>query len=362
LHADDCAGVRFLYPTNAANYGTLKGTVLKNGLPVLGAAVTAYDSVTNAIASTLTQSNGGYRLYRLAPGAYRLRVTPLDNISFATRLCSGYDVAPDYDGADTNFLPTATSSATVTIGTTNTLDFTVTDGAPAFRISRIATPTTSLDAFGYSGVPAQLRAGQSNYYVGVASANLPTNNATFTVSGNGLNFGPLTYLTANGLNFIFVPLKISSNATPGLRDFIVSKGSDTNYAPGYLAILPTVTDDNFDGLDDSFQRKYFAPFTSTNASPIADPDGDKFNNQAEYVSGTVPTNGASFLKVDSVTTTASGSTVRWLGSSGRRYQVSSRTDLSSAGWQDIGPVLSSTNYFDNTATNGARYYRVRALP
>jgi hypothetical protein len=363
LHADDFGGVRFLYPTNASLYGALNGTVLKDGLPVHGATVTAYDSGTNAIAGTLTRPDGSYQLFRLPPGNYRLRVTPLDSNGAAQRLCAGYDVDfEEYGSADISFLPTATTPATVTANATNTVAFSVVNSSPALRISRIVRPATSLAAFSYSGVPVQIRAGVSNLYVGVASTTLPTSGATFLVTGDGLTVGAPTYYTGSGLNFIFATLKVSSNATPGLRDFIVTNNTGAAYAPGYLTILPTVTDDNFDGLDDNFQRTYWAPFTAASAAPNANPDGDPFANAAEFIAGTVPTNAASFFKLTTVSHAAGSTTLRWLGSVGKKYQVSARTNLGAAPWMNLGSVQTTTNYLDTTASNTLRYYRVQAVP
>ena len=365
LHADDFAGVRFLYPTNNSYYGAIKGTVLKDGSPVLGAIITAYDSGTNGMFSTLSHADGTYELSKLPSGAYRLRVTPLDDY-VSTRLCAGPDVDfNEFGSPDTMFLPGDWTLTTVSVGIANTVDFNVVNAAPSWRISRIVRPTTDTppSSFNYSGVPVQLRAGQSNYYVGVAwSPSVATNGSRLIVPGDGLTTGSPIFYSNGTLNFMFASLKISSNATPGLRDFIVSNATTYAYAPGYLTILPTVTDDNFDGLDDNFQRTYWAPFTSTNAAPGSDPDGDSFNNYAEYISGTVPTNSASFLKVVGVTPTGGGTTVRWLGSTGKRYQVSSRSNLTSAVWQNIGSVQTVTNYLDATPTNTSRYYRVQALP
>jgi len=368
LHADDFAGVRFLYPTNGHLYGVLGGTVLKNGSPVLGAVVTAYDAATNAIAGALTRANGTYQLQRLLPGSYRLRVTSLDETNAINRLCSGNDVDfEEFGAADTTFLPTTSAPVSVIANTTNTQNFAVVDGSPSWRISRTVRPLTALGPYTYSGVPVQLRAGSSNYYVGVGwSVSVPTNGTRLIIPGDGITVGVPSFGSATNsggpLYFLFASVRISSNATPGLRDFIVSNATTYAYAPGFLTILPTITDDNFDGLDDNFQRTYWSPFTSPNAAPTANPDGDLFNNLAEYISGTVPTNAASFLKVTGLSSTPSGTTVRWLGSVGKRYQVSARTNLTTDAWQNLGGVVTATNYFDGTPPGPQRYYRVHALP
>lgn len=369
LSPDDVAGARLLYPTNSAGiYGALRGTVLKDGSPVFGAAIFALDSSTNAVAGTVTKADGTYEMNKLPPGNYRVRAVPLET-AVSTRICAGIDIInPDYGSADTSFLPTPNYATNVIAGVTNAFDFNVPNSTPAMRITRVIRPTTSLASFPVGGTPVQLRAGSSNYYVGVASANLPTSNASFLTTGNGLTIGSPMYFTSGGLNFLLASFSVSSNATPGIRDFIVVNNADSSfaYANGMLTILPTMTDDNWDGFDDIFQRTYFAPWTTNAAAPTADPDHDGYNNYAEYISGTIPTNSASYLKVLSTTTTGSGTTVKWTGSAGKRYQLTSRTNLTTATWQNVGGVFTASNsapqFLDTTATNGMRFYRVQALP
>ncbi|TAL05810.1 MAG: matrixin family metalloprotease [Verrucomicrobia bacterium] len=369
LSPDDISAARILYPASAlTNLGTLKGTITKSGSPVLGAAVYLETTGSNVIAATVSRSDGTYQLNALTPGNYFVRAAPLDAY-VSPRLAAGPDISSDFNSADTSFLPTANTSVTLTANTTNTVDFAVTSGTPAFRITRIRTPTTTSGAYSINSTPVSLRAGQSNYFVSVFSADLPTSGATFTISGDGLTLGSPSYQPGTvfvGLNGISMSISVSSNATPGLRDFIVTQGANVAYANGFFEVLATNMDYNFDGFDDVFQRTYFAPWTSTNAAPAADPDHDGYNNYAEFISGTVPTNSASYLKVLSTTTTGSGTTVKWTGSAGKRYQLTSRTNMASAPWQNLGGVFTASNsapqFLDTSATNGMRFYRVQALP
>jgi hypothetical protein len=170
-----------------------------------------------------------------------------------------------------------------------------------------------------------------------------------------------------GLNGISLSISVASNATPGLRTFIVQQGGNIAYANGFLVVQSPVMDYNFDGLDDLFQRKYFFPFTSTNAAPGADPDGDGFNNLAEYIAGTNPTDSSSFLKMLSATSAVNGTTVVWQSVPGKRYQVSTRTDLASGSWQNIGSVVTAgagatAQLLDGSAIGGTHFYRVQVLP
>ena len=195
----------------------------------------------------------------------------------------------------------------------------------------------------------------------MASASLPTSGATFIITGGGLTLGAPTFATLAGLNFISVPISVATNATPGLRSFVVQLGNSVAYANGFLEIKSPVPDFNFDGLDDRFQRQYFPLFTAPEAGPNADPDGDGFNNEAEYIAGTVP-----LPKIESVTLTSSGSTLTWASAAQRRFQVWSRQDLANDSWRTVGSPITATNgltqFTDVAATNSLRFYRLEALP
>ena len=367
LSDDDVAATRFLYPTAVASYGAIKGTVTKNGGPVFGAAVFARNPASNTVAGTVTLSDGTFLVGSLPPGNYQIRIAPLDDSGASSFLIRGQNISSDFASADTSFLPSTNKSVSVIAGTTNTSDFVVTDGSPAFRITKISDPTPNPpSSFALGPLPTSMRVGQSNYSIFVASADLPTNNATLNITGDGLTIGPPNFFSQAGLNFIYVSISVSSNATPGLRDFIVQQGGNLAYANGFLEIQPASLDYNFDGLDDAFQRTYFPLFTSAQAAPNADPDGDGLSNTGEYVAGTNPTNAASVLKMLSVSNAPGGAAVRWQSVAGKKYQVSSRTNLVTASWQTNGaPVLGGSStalYLDATATNGIRFYRVQVLP
>ncbi len=375
LAADDIAGGRCLYPLSLTNSGAVKGTVTKDGSPVLGAAVFAQTSAGNVVAGTVALPNGTYEISSLAAGEYQIRVAPLDPFAGA-RLIMGFDIAnssastnSDFTSADADFLPTTNVTTVVSANSTNTVNFSVATGTPAFRITHIRAPTTSSGAYSISSLPTLLRAGLSNRFIGVFSDSLPTNGATLTITGDGLTLGNPTYQPGNvfvGLNGISISISVSSNATPGLRNFIVQQGVNVAYANGFLEIQPASLDYNFDGLDDAFQRQYFPLFTSPPAAPNADPDGDRMNNSGEYVAGTNPTNAASILQMLVPTNAPGGKTVRWQSVAGKRYQLSSRTNLTTSVWQNIGAAVTATGptteFFDSTVTNGIRFYRAQVLP
>jgi hypothetical protein len=82
LQQDDIAGVSDLYPTAPAalETGGIVGRVTKNGQGVFGAHVVAFNPESGALIGNFTlNSNGDFVIARLPPGAYLLRVEPIDD-------------------------------------------------------------------------------------------------------------------------------------------------------------------------------------------------------------------------------------------------------------------------------------------
>lgn len=82
LQPDDIAGISDLYP--AADFrsrtGSIGGTVTKNGAGVFGAHVVAFNLQSGAMVGNFTlDTNGTFAIAGLEPGAYVLRVEPLDD-------------------------------------------------------------------------------------------------------------------------------------------------------------------------------------------------------------------------------------------------------------------------------------------
>jgi hypothetical protein len=368
LSLDEISAARSVYPIAAqvATRAALKGQVTKNGSAVLGAAVILEGNDGNAVAGAVTRPDGTYLTPSIAPGNYQVRVTPLDSSSAFYTLVQGADIASEYGGADTTFLPTGNTAVALTAGVTNTQNIAVTSGNPAFRIAFIRAVTANSSSYSYAPLPTSIRVGQSNYTVGVASDTLPTSGATLSITGDGLTLGTTTFVTLGGFNFMSVRISVASNATPGLRSFVVQQGPNTAYANGFLDLVPASPDYNFDGLDDVFQRRYFPLFTAPEAGPNADPDNDKFVNSSEYVAATVPTDSTSLLRIERIRQDASGATVTFRSVAGKRYQLYSKLQLPGSTWQTVGtPVTGlagTTSAADPSATSGMRFYKVQVLP
>ena len=368
LSDDEIAAMRFLYPANGISNAKISGTVRRHGVGILGAAIIAEDVNGNLVGATVSRENGTYDLAGLAAGTYRLRVTPLDPATAgAEKLMRGIDVAYEYENAVTGFLPTAILTTTLNAGQTLTHDFTVTTGTP-MRITSISKPTTLPDLVSVQRHAVSLSPGQQNIFVAVSGATLKS-NSVLAITGNGITMGPTRFLEnriAGNIHSVVAAVSISSNATPGLRSFVVTAGKDVAYANGFLEIAAPLVDYNFDTLDDLFQRQYWLRWTVPEAAPGADPDQDLFSNAFEYRTGSNPTNSASYrLPIHSITRTSPAATLSVETEAGKRYQLYARGTLGSGAWEVVGrPFTASGNQltFTDSAAADEKFYRVALVP
>lgn len=82
LQSDDIAGISDLYPTDdfARNSGSISGRVTRDGQPLFGAHVIAFDPATRTMVANFTlNAQGQFSIGGLTPGPRILRVEPLDD-------------------------------------------------------------------------------------------------------------------------------------------------------------------------------------------------------------------------------------------------------------------------------------------
>lgn len=98
LKADDIAGVGDLYPS--ADYGretgSIGGRITKDGQPVYGAHVVAFNPATGRLVGNFSFDEGRFAIAGLDPGPHILRVEPIDDAD----LDSFFD---EVDGVDVDF-------------------------------------------------------------------------------------------------------------------------------------------------------------------------------------------------------------------------------------------------------------------
>ena len=77
LQPDDIAGIHVMYPKAGTNLGSISGTITRDGQPVFGAHVVAYDPIEDRLIGALTLPDGSYHIGGLAAGRYLMEVLPL---------------------------------------------------------------------------------------------------------------------------------------------------------------------------------------------------------------------------------------------------------------------------------------------
>jgi len=94
LQPDDIAGISDLYPASTfrERTGVLRGRVLRNGQPVFGAHVIAFNPATGqSIAGFALGDGGEFQIAGLSPGAHVIRVEPLDDADIESFFDRGVD-------------------------------------------------------------------------------------------------------------------------------------------------------------------------------------------------------------------------------------------------------------------------------
>jgi hypothetical protein len=97
--ADDIAGIRDIYGTTAIRRatGSISGRVTKNGTPLLGAHVTAFNPRTGRTVGGFTlNDNGEFVIAGLEPGPHIVRAEPLDDGDIESFLDASNDIDVDF--------------------------------------------------------------------------------------------------------------------------------------------------------------------------------------------------------------------------------------------------------------------------
>jgi len=122
-----------------------------------------------------------------------------------------------------------------------------------------------------------------------------------------------------------------------------------------------------DGIPGSWRLTYFGNGlqTTPESAAGADPDGDGFSNLQEYLAGTVPIDGASVLRIRTVSFQAGDAVVTFDSVSGKSYALERTTALGATpAWSLVQDNISGTGAAVSIVDPGAagqpaRFYRVR---
>jgi hypothetical protein len=185
--------------------------------------------------------------------------------------------------------------------------------------------------------------------------------------------GVTPYVNVDKAKYLdFAPWPVAADGNgPSLqrisRDFI---GNDP---ANYIASTPTpgavntgetaIVDNDGDGLPNTWEDAYgLDKFSSADATLDADSDG--WSNQAEYVAGTNPRNGADFFNC-TVTKVSGGPgfVITFIARSGKTYVIEYKNALGDPAWQTLTTVSAPTSDTTISHTDPTvllqRFYRVK---
>jgi len=136
-----------------------------------------------------------------------------------------------------------------------------------------------------------------------------------------------------------------------------------NPGPGLPATVSVDPDGDQDGLPDAWETQFWPATDHPDAAPGLDPDGDGLTNLEEWLAGTVPTEVASRLAVETLLDTGEGWALRFQAVAGRDYTVEVLDDLSAGVWRrlvDVETVAEDVllEVVDPELGGDTRYYRV----
>lgn len=117
---------------------------------------------------------------------------------------------------------------------------------------------------------------------------------------------------------------------------------------------------NWGGIPFEWMAAYFGNDGGQWPSATGDNDGDGISNLKEFISGTIPTNSASVLRVQ-LTKTGQGMFLNWPTMPGMTYQVQVTTNLTT--WSNLGSPRFAAGTTDSIYVGGgtAGYYQVMLL-
>jgi hypothetical protein len=159
-----------------------------------------------------------------------------------------------------------------------------------------------------------------------AVTNLPVGGTSSNLSGvirwtNSLSGGSGSIAAAANWLISDIALSVGTNA------ITVSGTNSSGVATSaVVSIIRNSNDTDGDGIDDQWELDNFGSLTNANSTSDFDLDG--VIDLHEFLSGTQPTNGLSYLHVaNSALAPANGVVIQWVGVNGKNYSLSRNTNL-----------------------------------
>lgn len=180
---------------------------------------------------------------------------------------------------------------------------------------------------------------------------LISRNRQGIASGNGVSMKPV--MAADGRTVIFE--SFASDLVEG----------DYNDTFDVFVLRLGAGDSDNDGMDDDWEAAYFGNLSQDGT---ADFDADGQSDLQEFIAGTDPTDTGSILRVLTVSSPHSGSTmILWSAVAGKSYLVQFKDALSTSAWSDLGEVVTATgstasSVDETVGMQNQRFYRVLLVP
>lgn len=235
LESDDRIVASVIYP--AGGFSTSTGSIVGrvrdgSGAAIFGAHVVAVDSNGNVACGALSQTDGSYSIQGLPPGSYTIYAEPIDptdRTSFSKADLPGF-----YTAANLDFQTSGDQQVSVAGGQQVSRDITVTRGNPVLDSYIVFDAANSA----FLNIGTSAAQGQSNVTIGVAGPGLPQSGTPLSISGSGITILRQYFrTTSNSLPAVLADISVSSTAPVGLRNIIVSNGSQRAIMTGGLEIV-----------------------------------------------------------------------------------------------------------------------------
>lgn len=165
-----------------------------------------------------------------------------------------------------------------------------------------------------------------------------------------LRFRSIEGIISRFVNLGVYSSEVRSNQTVWYDDVVVA----TNY------IGPISRVDEY-GIPDWWKVEHFGRRNATDGGALDDWDHDGMNNLGEYISGTIPTNALSVLRILGLEPVPQGVRARFQGAAGRLYSLQGKDELTTADWSVLSSNVAGTGaetHVTDTNSQACRFYRL----